>query len=72
MKIDLHGVRHSDVQQKLDQFYWQVIQHNHYEVEVITGISKRMKQIVRDISTDYGFKVEEVPMNPGSLNVRVR
>ena len=44
----------------------------HYEVEVITGISERMKQIVREVSQDYSFRVEEVPMNLGSLCVRIR
>ncbi len=72
MKIDLHGTKHAEVQQKLDQFYWEAMMRGFYEVEVITGISERMKQIVREVSQDYSFRVEEVPMNLGSLCVRIR
>lgn len=42
-KIDLHGVKHENVQRELDQFFWQMMQRGHSEVEVITGISKKMK-----------------------------
>ena len=72
MKIDLHGTRHADVQQALDRFYWEAMQRGRHEVEVVTGISEKMKQIVREVSQDYSFRVEEVPMNPGSLCVRIR
>ena len=71
-RLDLHGTKHADVQQKLDQFYWEAMMRGHFEIEVITGISERMKQIVREASQDYSFRVEEVPMNPGSLCVRIR
>lgn len=71
-RIDLHGTKHAEVQQKLDQFYWEAMRRGHWEVEVITGISERMKQIVREVSEDYRFRVEEIPMNPGSLCVKIR
>jgi hypothetical protein len=38
----------------------------------VTGISERMKQIVKDVSKDYNFKVDDVPLNPGSLNIRIK
>lgn len=71
-KIDLHGIKHENVQRELDQFFWQMMQRGHSEVEVITGISHKMKQIVYDVSNDYNFKVEEIPMNPGALIVKIK
>jgi DNA-nicking Smr family endonuclease len=71
-KIDLHGIKHENVQRELDQFFWQMIQRGHSEVEVITGISHRMKEIVNKVSQDYNFKVEEIPINPGSLIVKIK
>lgn len=71
-RIDLHGTKHAEVQQRLDQFYWEAMQRGHFEVEVVTGISARMKEIVRNVSKDYNFNVEEIPLNPGSLIVRIK
>ncbi len=70
-KIDLHGIKHENVQRELDQFYWQMMQRGHSEVEVITGVSHIMKDIVKEVSKDYNFKVLDVPTNPGSLIVRM-
>jgi DNA-nicking Smr family endonuclease len=69
MKIDLHGVKHQDVQRKLDVFFWECMQKKINQVEVITGISPRMKEIVKEICKDYGFDVIEFSFNPGSLTV---
>lgn len=71
-RIDLHGIKHENVQRELDQFYWQMMQRGHTEVEVITGISYKMKEIVSKVSNDYNFKVEEIPLNPGALIVKIK
>lgn len=71
-KIDLHGIKHENVQKELDQFFWSMMKSNHSEVEVITGISSMMKNIVKDISKDYNFNVKEAPFNPGSLIVKIK
>jgi DNA-nicking Smr family endonuclease len=71
-KIDLHGVKHENVQRELDQFFWQMMQRGHSEVEIVTGISQRMKQIVKEVSEDYNFSVLEIPLNPGALIVRIK
>lgn len=71
-KIDLHGIKHENVQRELDQFFWQMMNQRHSEVEIVTGISKRMKEIVKEVSEDYNFKVQEIPLNPGSLIVRIK
>lgn len=72
MKIDLHGVKHEDVQRRLDVFYWEVMQKNISRVEVITGVSQRMKDIVREVTKDYGFTIIENPINIGSLFVDLK
>lgn len=71
-KIDLHGIKHEHVQKELDQFFWQMMQRGHSEVEVVTGISHMMKDIVKKVSEDYNFTVQEIPLNPGSLIVRIK
>lgn len=73
-KIDLHGIKHEDVVKTMDDFLWEMMQKYKWstlEVEVITGISDRMKEIVRDVCQDYNFKVSEHPTNIGCLIVKV-
>lgn len=65
--IDLHGVKHADVERLLDQFFWKMMQKNSKQFRVITGFSDTMKNIVRKTCDDYGFKVEEEFHNYGSL-----
>lgn len=44
-KIDLHGLRHADVEATLaNEFFWKNIK----EAEVITGNSVKMKKIVKN------------------------
>lgn len=66
-KIDLHGVRHAQVQRTLDVFFWEMINKNASRVEVITGLSQVMKDLVYKVSSDYKFKVSENPLNSGSV-----
>jgi hypothetical protein len=49
-----------------------MMQKGHSEVEVVTGISNRMKEIVKQVSEDYNFTVLETTINPGSLIVRIK
>jgi DNA-nicking Smr family endonuclease len=46
--LDLHGIKHSEVQRVVDVFLWDNIQKKEKEVEIITGISEQMKVIVKD------------------------
>ena len=71
MKIDLHGTRHHEVPRKLDVFFWEMMQKNVGSVEVVTGISERMKDIVTQSCKDYGFEVHEMYFNPGSLIINI-
>ena len=67
MKLDLHGTKHEDVSRKLDVFFWECMQKNITQVEIVTGMSDRMKEIVINVSSEYNFKVDEFNINPGSL-----
>lgn len=67
MKIDLHGTKHQEVQRKLDIFFWECMQKNIKQVEVITGMSDKMKEIVIDTAIEYKFRVNEIQINSGSL-----
>jgi len=71
-KIDLHGVKHEFVPRRLDTFFWEMMQKNEVEIEVITGISTRMKEIVKDTCLDYNFNVIEHPTNVGCLIVAIK
>jgi hypothetical protein len=69
MKLDLHGIRHIEVSSKIDSFLWEAIQRNAPSVEIVTGNSQRMKDIVFDCVDDYGFVCTEGFMNWGALIV---
>ena len=71
MKLDLHGIKHEDVPRKLDVFFWEMMRADKHQVEVITGISPRMKEIVIENCKDYGFVVNEMYFNPGSLIINL-
>jgi hypothetical protein len=69
MKIDLHGVKHAEVSRKLDVFLWNAMQRGNKNVEVITGISHKMKELVKETCKDYGFNV--IDLHVGSLLVEI-
>ena len=71
MKLDLHGIKHEDVPRKLDVFFWEMMRADKHQVEVITGISSRMKEIVIENCKDYEFVVNERYFNPGSLIINL-
>ena len=71
MKIDLHGTKHEDVQRKLDVFFWECMQKKITQVEVITGMSDKMKEIVMSVSSEYNFKVDKFNINQGSLFINI-
>lgn len=55
-KLDLHGVRHSEVTKAVDQFLYANL--NQLPVEVITGYSDRMKQLVIESVKDHGLEYQ--------------
>ena len=53
-KIDLHGVRHADVKQKVITFiemYW----NTDTRIQIITGNSSKMKKEVINVIREYGL-----------------
>ena len=67
--LDLHGVKHADVPRLLDQFIWEQMNKKSREVEIITGISQTMKDVVIKNLKDYEFNYSEAWNNPGKLIV---
>jgi DNA-nicking Smr family endonuclease len=67
--LDLHGVKHADVPKLMDQFIWEQMNKKSREVEIITGISQAMKQVVIKNLKDYEFTYNEAWNNPGKFIV---
>lgn len=57
MKLDLHGVKHADVDKELDSFLFEHLQTSNLQVEIVTGKSTMMKNIVKDLLVDYKLEV---------------
>ena len=58
MKLDLHGKYHHDISNIVDQFIWEAMKSKKHQVEIITGNSDKMKEMVIDIINDYKFKYQ--------------
>ena len=67
--LDLHGVKHADVPKLMDQFIWEQMNKKSKEIEIITGLSQTMKQVVIKNLRDYDFNFNEAWNNPGKLIV---
>ena len=69
--LDLHGVKHADVAKLMDQFIWEQMNKKSKEIEIITGISQTMKDVVIKNLKDYEFTYNEAWNNPGKLIVNL-
>ena len=70
-ELDLHGVRHGDVQDYLDEFLFHHLSSDTISVIIITGNSPEMKAVVRNVLEDYDLIAEEDFLNSGQLNVKL-
>ena len=70
-ELDLHNVRHKDVQYVMDKFLGEHMMNGEEHVTIITGDSERMKEIVKEVLDDYGLEPEVGFINTGSLNVKL-
>ena len=70
-QVDLHHVRHGEVNRLLDNFLYKHMQKGTTEVKIITGKSPEMKKIVYDIVEEYKMSVTEEWNNFGSLIVKM-
>tara|TARA_R100000234_G_C4839572_1_gene110474 strand:+ start:52 stop:285 length:234 start_codon:yes stop_codon:yes gene_type:complete len=68
-KLDLHGYFHSEVFEIVDEF----ISENLFQsqVEIVTGYSPRMKEIVREVLEEYKLEGKEPLHNSGTLIVNI-
>ncbi len=69
MKLDLHGMKHMDVSKHVDEFIWGAMQRKEHSIDIVTGNSEEMKNIVRECVRDYGFVCTEVFWNWGVLTI---
>jgi DNA-nicking Smr family endonuclease len=69
--LDLHGIKHSEVQVILDQFLWENMKKKVREVSVITGHSEHMKKIVKNCVEDYMMTCQEEYQNPGKIIIKL-
>ena len=66
--LDLHGVKHADVEDKLiDFFFWHGFDHK--EVNIVTGNSQKMQELVMDFLDKYEFKYYISSHNLGEIVV---
>ena len=68
VKIDLHGLKYSQIEDILANKI--ITQYNlgHKDIEVITGNSERMKILVKKICEEYDFRIDQSwNQNTGSL-----
>ena len=70
--LDLHGVRHEQAHNMVDKFVGKHIIAKTQEVYVVTGNSKKMKEIVIRTIQDYGISGHEDWMNSGKMVLDLR
>jgi len=70
-KLDLHGTFHKDVKVKVDKFISKCILEKAQEVEVVTGHSDRMKELVNEVLDDYNLKAVTPIFNNGTLLINM-
>ena len=72
LKIDLHGFTYKKVKDILPE--WLITNYNNGidDFEIITGNSEQMKQVVKSICSENGFRAEDDwNGNSGSLIVTI-
>lgn len=66
-RLDLHGIKHQDVVPTLDSFIWDCMLVHTPHIEIITGKSTVMKNIVKECLLEYGYECNPDLINDGSL-----
>ncbi len=67
-QLDLHGVKHEDVSRRCDKFLTS-IWGNHDCVDIITGNSEQMKQVVVEALESYDVEIRPALYNSAILRV---
>jgi hypothetical protein len=71
-KLDLHGIKHSDAKDIVYKFIDNhVLENKQVTIEIITGYSDRMKEIVYEVLYDYKLEAVDHEFNKGMLVVKL-
>ena len=70
-KLDLHRTFYRDVSSKVHSFISRCIMDKAQEGEIVTGNSDRMKELVREVLSEYNLKSESPIYNNGTLIVNM-
>ena len=66
-ELDLHGVFHSEVRDKVENFV--LLNSTKLPVKIITGDSQRMRNLTVNILDKYKFNYDTPAHNPGEIIV---
>lgn len=66
-ELDLHGVYHSEVRDKVENFV--LLNSTQLPVRIITGDSTRMRNLTENILKKYKFNYQIPAHNPGEIIV---
>ena len=71
-RLDLHGVRHSEVSRMVDIFLTKNINSDSMFLYVVTGVSDRMQDIVIETIKDYNLEYDiGDPWNYGYIRIKL-
>lgn len=70
--LDLHGLKHEHVYTIVDKFVGSHIVQGTREIYIITGHSKKMKEIVTYIIQDYDIQGKEEWGNAGKIVLELK
>jgi len=59
IELDLHGIRHEAARKMVVRFIEDNWNKNNEQLEIITGHSNKMKEIVREVLTEYKLECKE-------------
>ena len=72
LKIDLHGMTYTKVEEILPEWIIRNYNNGHDDFEIITGNSHKMKCLVKKICSENGFKaIENFNGNSGVLIIAI-
>mgnify|MGYP001067851180 FL=1 len=71
-RLDLHGVRHSEVSRMVDIFLTETINSEFSFLYIVTGVSDRMQDIVIETIKDYNLDYDiGDPWNYGYIRIKL-
>ena len=68
-KLDLHGYKIDKTTDVIDSFIYEHIQFGSKQLEIITGDSKVVKSVVKEVVENYGLKCKPHVYNPNVLTI---